>query len=148
MLQDSILGLWLIFRAGIVIIRGPQIVKVGTQREAKHKSVAAFVAEVNVGPIGDAINSADVKLALLIQLTRKILLIIIAFILQLQTQRLPGCLIFHTAKQRCRAMEHLTTIDRTRLFVAIVAITEFIAVGTQRVADITAGPQVAPAKTQ
>lgn len=90
MLQDSILRLRLIFRAGVVVIVWSQIVKVSPQRDPKHKGVAALIAEVNVGPIGDAINSADVKLALLIQLARKILLVIITLILQFQTQRLRG----------------------------------------------------------
>ena len=128
MLQDGILRLWLIFRAGIVVIVWSQIVKVSPQRDPKHQGVPALIAEVNVGPIGDAINSADVKLALLIQLARKILLVIITLILQFQTQRLSGCLIFHAAKQRCRAVEHLAAVNGTRLLVTVIAMTEFIAV--------------------
>ena len=97
--QDGILRLWLIFRAGVVVIVWPQIVEVSPQRDPKHKGVPALIAEVNVGPIGDAINSADVKLALLIQLARKILLVIVSLILQFQTKRLPGRLILDAAKQ-------------------------------------------------
>ena len=99
MLQDGILRLWLIFRAGVVVIAWSQIVKVRAQRDPKHKGVAALIAEVNVGPIGNAINRPDVKLTFLLQLPGKILLIIIAFILQFQAQRLPGRLVFHAAKQ-------------------------------------------------
>ena len=128
MLQDGILRLWLIFRAGVVVIVWPQIVEVSPQRDPKHKGVPALIAEVNVGPIGGAINSADVKLALLIQLARKILLVIVSLILQFQTQRLPGCLILDAAKQRCRAVEHLAAVNRTGLLVAVIAIAEFIAV--------------------
>ena len=128
MLQDGILRLWLIFRAGVVVIVWPQIVEVSPQRDPKHKGVPALIAEVNVGPIGDAINSADVKLALLIQLARKILLVIVSLILQFQTQRLPGCLILDAAKQCCRAVEHLAAVNRTGLLVAVIAIAEFIAV--------------------
>ncbi len=99
MLQNGILRLRLILRAGVIVVRRAQIVKVGAQRDAKHKSVATFIAKVNVGPIGNAINRPDVKLTFLLQLSGKILLIIIAFILQFQTQRLPGRLVFHAAKQ-------------------------------------------------
>ncbi len=128
MLQDGILRLWLIFRAGIVVIVWSQIVKVSPQRDPKHQGVPALIAEVNVGPIGDAINSADVKLALLIQLAGKILLVIITFILQFQAQRLPGSLILYAAKQRRRAVEHLATVNRTGLLVAVIAMAKFITV--------------------
>ena len=127
-LQDGVLRLRLIFRSRVIVIRWAQIVEVCPQRHAKHEGVAAFIAEVNVGPIGDAVNGADVKLALLLQLTREILLIIVAFILQFQAQRLPGRLILHPAKQRRWPVEHIAAVDGTGLFITVIAVTEFIAV--------------------
>ncbi|MNP54168.1 hypothetical protein D3C76_1487020 [compost metagenome] len=99
MLNDRVLRLRSIRRARIVVIRRTHIVEVGAQRDTKHKGVAALVAEVNVGPIGDAVNGADVKLALLFDLARKIFGVVITFVFQLQAQRLPRRLVFHAAKQ-------------------------------------------------
>ena len=84
MLEDRILRLRLIRRPRIVVIVRTHIVKVGAQREAKHQGIATLVAEVNVGPIGDAVNGADVKLALLLNFPGEVLRVIIPFILQLQ----------------------------------------------------------------
>ena len=83
-LQNRILRLRPVCRARVIIVVRPHVVKVGAQREAKHHRIAALVAEVNVGPVGDAINGADVKLALLLNLPGEVLRVVIPFILQLQ----------------------------------------------------------------
>ncbi|MOA18015.1 hypothetical protein D3C78_1383000 [compost metagenome] len=83
-LDDRVLRLRLIFWSRIVVIGRPHIVKVSPQRETKHHGVAALVAEVNVGPIGDAINGTNVKLALLLDLACKVLGVVVALVFQLQ----------------------------------------------------------------
>ena len=83
-LQNRILRLRLVCRARVIIVVRPHVVKVGAQREAKHHRIAALVAEVNVGPVGDAINGADVKLALLLNLSGEVLRVVIPLIFQLQ----------------------------------------------------------------
>ena len=147
-LQDRILRLRLVCRPRVVIVVRTHVVKVGAQREAKHHRIATLVAEVNVSPVSDAINGADVKLALLLNLPGEILRVVITFVLQLQAQRLPGGLIFHTAKQRCRAVEHLVAIDGSRFLIAVIAVAVFIAVGTERVGHVTAGAQIAPSQAE
>lgn len=83
-LQNRILRLRPVCRARVIIVVWPHVVKVGAQREAKHHRIAALVAEVNVGPVGDAINGADVKLALLLNLSGEVVRVVIPFIFQLQ----------------------------------------------------------------
>lgn len=63
-LNDRILRLRLIFWPRVVIVVRPHVVKVSAQGKAKHQGITALIAEVNVGPVGDAVNGADVKLAL------------------------------------------------------------------------------------
>ena len=132
----------------VVVIVRPHVVKVGAQRKAKHYGVAALVAEVNVGPIGDAVNGADVKLALLLNLSGELLRVVVTFVLQLQAQRLPRRLILHAAKQGSWTVEHLVTVNGTRFLIAVVAIAEFVAVGAERVFHVAAGAEIAPAKPQ
>ena len=148
MLNDRILRLRLVFGPRVIIVARPHVVKVGAQRKAKHQGITALIAEVNVGPVGDAVNGADVKLALLLNLAGKIFAVVIAFVLQLQAQRLPWRLILYASKQRGRAVEHLVAVDGTRFFIAVIAVAVFVAVGTERVGYVAAGAEVAPAKTQ
>ena len=89
-LQNRILRLRLVGWPRVIIVVWPHVVKVGAQRETKHHGITALVAEVNVGPVGDAINGADVKLALLLNLPGEILRVVVSFVLQLQAQWLPG----------------------------------------------------------
>ncbi len=45
-------------------------------------------------------------------------------------------------------MEHLVAVDGAGFLVAVVAITIFVAVGTERVFHVTAGAEITPAHTQ
>ena len=147
-LQNRILRLRPVGRPRVIVVVRPHVVEVGAQREAKHHRVATLVAEVNVGPVGDAINGADVKLALLLNLPGEVLRVVVPFVLQLQAQRLPRRLVFHTTEQRGRAVEHLVAVDGTGFLVAVIAVAVFIAVGTERVFNVAAGAEIAPAKTE
>ena len=147
-LQNRILRLRLVCRPRVVVVVRPHVVEVGAQRKAKHHRIAALVAEVNVGPIGDAINGADVKLALLLNLPGEVLRVVIPLVLQLQAQWLPGRLILHAAKQRGRAVEHLVAVDGARFLIAVIAVAVFIAVGAKRVFHVAAGAEIAPSQTE
>ncbi|MNC24994.1 hypothetical protein D3C75_730670 [compost metagenome] len=147
-LENFILRLRLVLRATIVVIARSQIVEVGPQRHAKHEGVAAFVADVNVGPIGDTIDSADVNVATLLEFPGKILGVIIAFIFHFQAQRLPWSLVFNAAKQRRRAVEHAAKVERTRLVVAVITIAITVADFAEWVFHVTAGAHVAPAHSE
>lgn len=125
--QNGILRLRLVFRSGVIIVGRAQVAKVDAQRDVKYKGVVTFIAKVSVGPIGNTINHPDVKLAFLLRLPGRILLITITFILQFQAQRSSGRLVLHAAKRWDRAVEHPTVVDRPRLFVAVVTMAVFIA---------------------
>ncbi|CCJ86397.1 hypothetical protein BN133_2774 [Cronobacter dublinensis 582] len=147
-LQHRILRLRIIFRATAIVIRRAQIVKVGAQRKAEHHRVAALVAQINVRPVGDAVDSADVELALLIDFAREVLGVVVAFILQLQAQRLPRGLVFDAAENRGRAVEHRAAVDRARALVARVAIAEFVVILAERVFHVAVGAEIAPAEPE
>ena len=83
-LKDRILRLRLIFWPRVVIVVRPHVVKVSAQGKAKHQGITALIAEVNVGPVGDAVNGADVKLALLLNFSGEVLRVVVSFVLQLQ----------------------------------------------------------------
>ena len=70
------------------------------QSDAKHGGVAALDAEGDIDRAPDPVHRADVPgraLPLIVGL--RFVLIIVAVVLQLQDQRLPGCLVLHTAEQ-------------------------------------------------
>lgn len=45
-------------------------------------------------------------------------------------------------------MEHLAAVDRSRLFVAVIAIAIFVTGRTERIFHITAGAQISPAQAE
>ena len=98
-------------RFRVITQRGAQIVKVGPQGEAKHQRIAALVAEVEIGPVGNAIDCPHVDMARLLNGAGKIIGIIVAVILELQAQGLPGRLILEAAKQRRRTTKHIAKAD-------------------------------------
>ncbi len=147
-LHNGVLRLRLILRAGVVVVRGAQVVEVRVQGKAKHHRVAALVAQVDVGPVRHAVGRPDVKLASLRQTASKILLIVIALILQLQAQRLPRRLVLYAAEQRCRAVEHLATVNGASLLVAVIAVAVLLIIGAERVFNIARRAEVAPAQSE
>ncbi|MNQ61943.1 hypothetical protein D3C85_762670 [compost metagenome] len=126
--------------------------KVGVQRDTEHRGITALPGSAEVNRVCQLVNGADVDGRVLLDVVIEwLVFIIVAFVLEFQTEGCPRRLIRHTAKQRRGSFEVGIRIHIARpgnCSRALRTVVKLVPKHGKRVSEISAIADVAPSNTE